>query len=198
MKTVVLIFLSLFLTQSCQNKKAVVTQTPQENAIIAETEPKTVAAPKTETSSEQQVVEVSNPVVGEKPKEEVTYKEEVIQKGIKAEYEALSRGYFSKIIFQNNKVTIAKDRNAADKGNEVSMTTKEAAELTKLLKAIKPETLPKLKWPSEARYYDGAAHANLTITVDGKVYTGAGFDHGKPPAEIAKFVEKLLSIAEKK
>jgi hypothetical protein len=196
MKTVALIFLSLFLTQSCQNKKAVVTQTPQEKVIITETQ--TVAVPKTETASQQQVVAVNNPVAAEKPKEEVAYKEAIAQKGIKAEYEALSRGYFSKIVFQNNKVTIAKDRNAADKGAEVTITTKEAAELTKLLKAIKPETLPKLKWPSEARFYDGAAHANLSITVDGKVYTGAGFDHGKPPVEIAKFVEKLLSIAEKK
>ena len=110
----------------------------------------------------------------------------------------MSRGYFSKIVFQNDKLSISKDRNNVEKGDPISITTAEITEINKLLKSVKPQTLPKLKWPTEKRFYDGAAHANLTIVQNGETFVGPGFDHGFPPAEIEKLVNKLVSIAEKK
>ena len=167
MKTIALVFLSLFLTKSCQPKK--------------------------ETTENVPVAEV---VQTEKTKSEMT--ENPIQAGTKVEYEALSRGFFSKIVFENNQLTIASDRNNAEKGTVVMLTKEDASAISNLVKAVNLDELPNLKAPSEKRMYDGAAHANLTITSNGKVYTGAGFDGGNPPAAIAKLVSKLVSYSEKK
>jgi hypothetical protein len=177
MKTFALVFLSLFMTKSCQDKKTTSEQTP---AIVA------VTSENTPQKEENTIPGKIEPI-----------KENTEQKGKKVEYEANTRGFFTKIIFENNTISISKDRNNPDKGSVVTMTSKELAELTKLLDAIQLKTLVSLKWPSEARFYDGAAHANLTVTSDGQTYVGPGFDHGNPPAEIAKFIQKLLSIAVK-
>lgn len=167
MKTIALVFLSLFLTKSCQTKKGTT-----ENAPVAE-------VVKTETT-----------------KPEMT--ENKVQAGIKVEYEAMSRGFFSKIIFENNQITVASDRNNPEKGTVVMLTKEDVSEISKLIKAVNLDGLPNLKAPSEKRMYDGAPHANLTITSNGKVYTGAGFDGGNPPVAIAKLVTKLVSYSEQK
>ncbi|MEN3323399.1 hypothetical protein VP395_06645 [Mariniflexile soesokkakense] len=68
-----------------------------------------------------------------------------------------------------------------------------------ILKALKPidiENIPNLKAPSENRFFDGAAIANLKITYDGKTYESQSFDHGNPPKEIAELVKEMLSISE--
>ena len=167
MKTIALVFLSLFLTKSCQSKKEAT-----ENAPVAEV------------------------VKTDETKPEMT--ENNVQTGTKVEYEALSRGFFSKIIFENNQITVASDRNNPEKGTVVMLTKEDVSEISNLIKAVNLEELPNLKAPSEARTYDGAAHANLTITSNGTVYTGAGFDAGNPPSAIAKLVTKLVSYSEKK
>ena len=167
MKTIALVFLSLFLTKSCQNKKELV-----ENAQAIEA-----------TKIEENKTEMA---------------ENKVQTGTKVEYEATSRGFFSKIIFENNQITIASDRNNPEKGTVVMLTKEDVSEISNLIKAVNLDELPNLKAPSEARTYDGAAHANLTITSNGTVYTGAGFDAGNPPSAIAKLVSKLVSYSEKK
>jgi hypothetical protein len=177
MKTFVVVFLSLFLAKSCQDRKKVSEQTPEVAVVNSGGLPQ----------EKEDIV----------PNKIEPDKEDTKQKGKKVEYEASTRGSFTKVIFENNTVQISKDRNNPDKGTLVKVSAKELQELTKLLDEIQLKKLPSLKWPSEARYYDGAAHANLTVTSDGQTYVGPGFDHGNPPAEIAKFIEKLLSIAEK-
>jgi hypothetical protein len=167
MKTIALIFLSLFLTKSCQQKNTTI-----ENAPVAEV------------------------VKTEEIKPEMT--ENKVQTGTKVEYEAMSRGFFSKIIFENNQITIASDRNNPEKGTVVMLTKEDISVISNLIKAVNLDELPNLKAPSEKRMYDGATHANLTITSNGKVYAGAGFDGGNPPAAIAKLVTKLVSYSEKK
>ncbi len=114
------------------------------------------------------------------------------------EYEALSRGYFKRITFQNNTVTISSDRNNPEKGEVVKLSNQDVKEINMLLKAINPETLPNLKGPTEKRFYDGAASANLRIIKKGITHNGPGFDHGNPPAEIEKLVTKLVSFSDKK
>ncbi|MEO8234411.1 MAG: hypothetical protein ABI549_03260 [Flavobacterium sp.] len=167
MKTIALVFLSLFLTKSCQNKKELV-----ENAQAIEA-----------TKIEENKTEMP---------------ENKVQTGTKVEYEATSRGFFSKIIFENNQITIASDRNNPEKVTVVMLTKEDVSEISNLIKAVNLDELPNLKAPSEARTYDGAPHANLTITSNGTVYTGAGFDAGNPPSDIAKLVSKLVSYSEKK
>jgi hypothetical protein len=114
------------------------------------------------------------------------------------EYEAMSRGYFKRITFQNDVVTISSDRNNPGKGEVVKLSSEDVKELNKLIKAINPEILPNLKGPTEKRFYDGAASANLRITNKGITHNGPGFDHGDPPVEIEKLVTKLVSFSEKK
>lgn len=121
-----------------------------------------------------------------------------IQETDKIEYEANSRGFFKKITFENNQITVVTDRNSAGKGQLVMLSKEDVAEFSKLLKEVKLDELETLKAPTDKRMYDGAAHANLTITSKGKTYTGAGFDHGFPPAAIEKLVKKLLSFSEDK
>lgn len=166
MKTVALVFLSLFLTKSCHTKKDTV-------------EAAQVTAAKTE--------EVKGVI-----------KENPIQESDKIEYEAMSRGFFKKIIFENNQIMVVSDRNSNGKGKLVMLTKEDIAEFSKLLKEINLDGLETLKSPTDKRMYDGAAHANVTITSKGKTYTGAGFDHGFPPVAIEKLVNKLLSFSEEK
>lgn len=167
MKTFALVFLSLFLTKSCQSKKDAV-----EAAQIKEA----VKTAETETAISK----------------------DKIQENTVVEYEALSRGFYKKITLQNNQVTVVSDRNEGEKGKIITLSKEEASEMCKLLKGVNLEGLGKLKAPTDKRMYDGAAHANLIVTVNGKVYSGTGFDHGFPPAEIEKLVTKLLSFSEDK
>jgi hypothetical protein len=176
MKTIALVFLSLFLTKSCQQK----------NDSSASEQAK-------QTNENASVAEV---VKTEEIKSEMI--ENKVQEGTKVEYEATARGFFCKIVFQNNQIMVSDDRNNPDKGSLVMLTKEEVSEISNLVKAVNLDELPNLKAPSEARTYDGAAHANLTITSNGTVYTGAGFDAGNPPSTIAKLVSKLVSYSEKK
>lgn len=54
-----------------------------------------------------------------------------------------------------------------------------------------------LKWPTEKRFYDGAANANVTFVSNGVAYSANGFDHGFPPVEIEKLVNKIIKLTEK-
>ncbi|WP_395060322.1 hypothetical protein [Flavobacterium sp.] len=167
MKTIALVFLSLFLTKSCQTKKGTT-----ENAPVAE-------VVKTEETKPEMI-------------------ENKLQTGTKVEYEAMSRGFFSKIVFENNQLTIASDRNNAEKGTVIMLTKEDASAILNLVKAVNLDEFPNLIAPSDKRMYDGAPHANITITSNGTVYTGPGFDGGNPPSAIAKLVSKLVSYSEKK
>lgn len=118
--------------------------------------------------------------------------------GLVAEYEAFSRGMFLKVKYSNGQITVFKDRNSSERGTAVSITKIQQEELTKLLLAIDSDGLEKMKAPTEARLYDGAAHANLSITANGKKHSCPGFDHGQPPAGVEKFVTKLLSYTQEK
>jgi hypothetical protein len=60
---------------------------------------------------------------------------------------------------------------------------------------MKLDSLPKLKAPTEKRFYDGAAIANFKITFKDSTYETTSFDHGFPPKEIKKFVNKINSFA---
>ncbi|MBP0902699.1 META domain-containing protein [Mariniflexile gromovii] len=113
---------------------------------------------------------------------------------ISFEYVAHSRGTFKHIIISKKQISIQNNRGDASILKNINKT-----HWNTLLKALKPidiENIPNLKAPSENRFFDGAAIANLKITYEGKTYESQSFDHGNPPKEIAQLVKEMLSISE--
>jgi ABC-type uncharacterized transport system ATPase subunit len=109
-------------------------------------------------------------------------------------YTANTRGFYQKITIQNQMVYISKDRNAKGKGESKKLSDKDWKELVGYFQTIKLDDIPKLKDPTQQRFYDGAAIANLKVTYQEKEYMTTDFDHGFPPAEIKKIVDKIVSF----
>ncbi len=111
------------------------------------------------------------------------------------EYTANSRGFYQKITVQNQMVTISKDRNEQDKAMATKIAAKDWEELVDCFNKMELDSLPKLKAPTEKRFHDGAPIAKFKITFQDKTYETTSFDHGFPPKEIKKFVDKINSFA---
>lgn len=109
------------------------------------------------------------------------------------EYSALSRGYYKKIVVQNQIVLITNGRDQQPIESKIDDVkwNKIKAEFSK----ISLDKLSTLKAPTEKRFYDGAAIGNLKITQNQKTYETAGFDNGFPPKEIEKLVKLLVDFA---
>lgn len=116
----------------------------------------------------------------------------------KIEYEANTRGFYEKITIENQMVSVSNDRDAK-KGSEPTLISDDInKELNSYLSSVKLDDLSKFKDPTQQRFYDGAAIANLKITVDGVEYRTVDFDHGFPPVEIEKLVNKIVSFGAKR
>lgn len=113
------------------------------------------------------------------------------------EYTANTRGFYQKITVKNQMVTVSKDRDGNDKSVPTKISNADWKELVESFKTIELDSLSKLKAPTEKRFYDGAAIANLKITYKDKIYETTSFDHGFPPKKINKFVNKINSFAKK-
>lgn len=114
------------------------------------------------------------------------------------QYEANTRGFYKKITITNQTIAITKDRDAKDNGEISKISDADWKTLIVLFKAMKLENLPKLKDPTQKRFYDGAAIAKLQVKYQKKEYQTTEFDHGFPPAEIEKMVLKINALAEAK
>jgi len=110
-------------------------------------------------------------------------------------YTANTRGFYQKITIQNHEVFVNKTRGEESKGVSTKISDEDWKELVNLLKLIKLDSLATLKDPTQKRFYDGAAIANLKITYIDKEYKTLDFDHGFPPIEIEKIVNKLVLLA---
>ena len=110
------------------------------------------------------------------------------------EYVANTRGFYQKIIIQNKKIAISKDRELSKMPEAISISEADWKELVVAFNEINFNELPNLKAPTEKRFYDGAANATLKITFKEKLYESTTFDHGFPPAAIEKFVNKINSL----
>jgi len=113
------------------------------------------------------------------------------------EYTANTRGFYQKITIQDQMVSISKDREGNDKPVDKKLSDKDWKELGGYFETIELDSLSTLKAPTEKRFYDGAAIANLKVIYKDKTYETAAFDHGFPPAEIKKLVDKINSFAKK-
>lgn len=131
-----------------------------------------------------------------KLKQEVSDSKETQEKGYVAEYLANTRGYYLKLVFANGKIEYTNERDSQNL-SAITLNSKQIVELNGLIASVDLEALPTLKSPTEKRFYDGAAMANLNITANGKTYNSDTFDHGYPPAAIEKLVQKLVSYLPK-
>jgi hypothetical protein len=111
------------------------------------------------------------------------------------EYSAHSRGIYQKVLVENQKVLVSNNRE--EKPVEIKISDADWKVLTTEFEKLNLEAIPKLKAPTEKRFYDGAAIANFRITYKGKTYETKGFDHGFPPLEIKKIVVRLVSFTQK-
>lgn len=112
--------------------------------------------------------------------------------GIKIEYKAYSRGFYQVITIENQMVFVTKSRDEKPDGIRLSNGDWNYIKMT--VQGLNLESLPNLKAPTEKRLFDGAAIASLKITKQGKTFESQSFDHGYPPVEIEKVVNKMLSF----
>jgi hypothetical protein len=113
-------------------------------------------------------------------------------------YTANTRGFYQKIVIQDQKIAVSKDRNQEKMPAGVKISDADWKFLVGEFQKINLDGIADLKAPTEKRFYDGAAIGNLKITYKEKEYTSAAFDNGFPPVEIEKFVNKITALANKK
>lgn len=114
------------------------------------------------------------------------------------QYTATTRGFFEKIVIINKKVTVSRDRNGEKPPEEITISDSDWKEIISYFEKIDLEKLPTLKDPTQKRFYDGAAIANLKIRYQDKNYETKDFDHEFPPSQIEKLVNKIVSLANPK
>jgi len=113
------------------------------------------------------------------------------------EYTASTRGFYQKITIENQTVSVSKDRSGNEKPVATKISDKDWKELVGYFETINLDSLVTVKAPSEKRFHDGAAIAGLKVIYKDKAYETPAFDHGNPPAEIKKLVDKINTFAKK-
>jgi len=111
------------------------------------------------------------------------------------EYVAYTRGFYQKITIEKNTAEIINDRKR--KPSTIEISDADLKILAAIFKKINLDEIKNLKSPTEKRFYDGAAIAQLKITYKGNIYESQSFDHGYPPDEIKELVTKINSFANK-
>lgn len=113
---------------------------------------------------------------------------------ISFEYEATTRGNYRKIIARQDTIFTIKSRNG--EAVEKKLSRSDWNSMLDLLAKVDRTNIQNLKAPSEKRFYDGAMIAGLTVIYKQDIYRSASFDHGNPPKEIKKLVEKIISASD--
>lgn len=115
----------------------------------------------------------------------------VEMKDIEIQYEANTRGFYNKLILKNATISSTNDREGKENPIVQKVSEVDRNALIQELNNVDLENLSNLKAPTEKRFYDGAAIANLKITYKGKIYQSSDFDHGFPPMQIKRVVEMI-------
>ena len=113
----------------------------------------------------------------------------------KVEYKANSRGFYNNIVVENKTISITKTRDGKPVSNP--LTEEQWKKLIDAFQKVDLEEIPNLIAPTQKRFYDGAAMANLKITYEGKIYESQTFDNGFPPEQIKNIVNTILSFSKK-
>ncbi|MGG7037002.1 MAG: hypothetical protein ACI7YS_17680 [Flavobacterium sp.] len=112
-------------------------------------------------------------------------------------YNAHSRGYYLDIVVANKKASVVQGRAEKENPREITISDKDWNELVGYFEKIDLEKLPEFKEPTQKRFYDGAPAAQLIVRYKDKNYESKFFDHGTPPLEIEKLVNKIVSFEKK-
>jgi len=112
-------------------------------------------------------------------------------------YEANARNFVLNIKVENQMLFVSRARDVKDYQEKTKISDADWNEIVALTKAVDLAIVKALKGPTEKRFYDGAAHANITFISEGVEYPTSGFDHGYPPVEIEKLVNKIVKLTEK-
>lgn len=112
-------------------------------------------------------------------------------------YTANTRGFYQKITVKNQEAFVSSDRNSAEIGESIKISDADWKELSASMNNLKLDQLATYKDPTQKRFYDGAAIANLKVVANDKEYQTVDFDNGFPPVEIEKLVNKITSLAKK-
>lgn len=118
-------------------------------------------------------------------------------KHVRIEYTAISRGYYQQIVVSNQEIILQTGRNNSDKKTS-AISESDWNELIADFQLIALDKVTTYKAPSQKRFSDGTALANVKITVKEKEYQSADFDHGFPPVEMEKLINKMIAIANQK
>lgn len=110
------------------------------------------------------------------------------------QYSADTRGFHLKIIIVNQKATVYQGRTTENPSEEIAISDKDWKEIIGYFEKIDLDQMATLKDPTQKRFYDGAAIANLKIRYQDKDYQTADFDHEFPPVAIEKLVTKIVSL----
>src|SRR6187431_274263 len=114
----------------------------------------------------------------------------------KIEYTANSRGLYNNTVIENKTVSVTKTRDGKSVSNP--LTDADMNALISEFQKVNLEEIPSLKAPTQKRFHDGAAMANLKITYKGETYESQTFDNGFPPEKIKNLVNTLLSFSKEK
>jgi len=112
-------------------------------------------------------------------------------------YTANTRGFYQRITIHNHEVFVNNKRGDESKGDSIKISDADWNELVSNFETITLDSLATYKDPTQKRFYDGAAIANLKITYKEKEYQTLDFDHGFPPVEIEKLVNKIVLFGKK-
>ena len=112
-------------------------------------------------------------------------------KDIEIQYEANTRGFYNKLVLKNATISSTNDRDGKENPIVQKVTDADWSALNDELNKVDLDNLPNLKAPTEKRFYDGAAIANLKIIYKGNTYQTTDFDHGFPPMQIKRVVEMV-------
>ncbi|WPR72315.1 hypothetical protein SLW70_04020 [Flavobacterium sp. NG2] len=122
------------------------------------------------------------------------HSDEDLKKAI-VEYVANTRGFYQKITISNQEAMITNDRSGNEKPQKIKISDADWKAFVALFQKVDLEQLKSLKSPTQKRFHDGAAIANMNIRYKEKNYESASFDHGFPPETIKEIVEKINSFA---
>lgn len=115
------------------------------------------------------------------------------------QYSAMTRGFHLKIIITNQMATISNGRTPETMSQrQLKISDADWNELIALFEKTNLEAFPDLKDPTQKRFYDGAAIADLKVRYQDRNYETKAFDHKIPPVEIENLVNKIVAIADEK
>ena len=122
-------------------------------------------------------------------------KDHQLQETTMISYTTTTRGYYERIWIEGDSLFVTLDRNE-EKVSSMPLSEEDLQELQTIIADLPLNRISEIEAPTNKRHGDAARMANLDITIDSKTYESQTFDHGHPPLELERLVNKVLSLRE--